>query len=269
MKKAICLFVVGNKYTNLYNENKKQFSDYAKKCSAELIVIDKPLDESFHRPLLSQKLLIAEYCADFEIVLFLDLDILISSFAPNVFDFLPEDKFFGAILDPRYTKEFVKTWQHIPRILEETTASYFTDRNFDNNPHLIGSINGGVFIFRPQQVKDIFREYYYSNHNQGELNSFEETPFAYFSQVNQWFEALPKEFNVQVLYKLKGTEMGNEIDKSEKRIPKFFRKWYYKKYKSSFYPTKRYQNFVSELLDQSFFLHFSGNYPMTKIQQND
>jgi hypothetical protein len=264
MKKGICVFVVGDKYRRLFENNKVQLYEYAKKCSAELIILDRPLDNTFHRTLLAQKLLIPKFCTDFDIVLFLDLDILISEFAPDVFDYLPEDKSFGAVLDPRGKEEFIKTWQHIPRILEETTEKYFTDRNFEAKSNLRGSINGGVFIFRPKKIANFFECYYYSNHNQGELNSFEETPFAYFSQVNNWFAPLPASFNVQVLYKLKGTLEGINVTKSENRIPRCIRKWYYKKTNYCFYPTSVYRKFVQELIKNNFFVHFAGNYPIIK-----
>ncbi len=262
MRKAICLFIVGEKYNKLYNKNKIQFERYSQKCNADIIIFNNPLDQSFHRPLLAQKLLIPSLLKEYDIALFLDLDIIISDKAPSIFDFLPEDKYFGAVLDQRGTDEFNKTWGHIPRILKESTESYFTDRFFETKPLLQGSINGGVFIFRPSKVGDIFKEYYYSDHNQGELNSFEETPFAYFSQVNNWFEALPKEFNVQVLYKIKGTEQGNNIERDENKLPGFFKKYYSKKTGYSFYPTKKYKNLVQELVKDNYFIHFSGNYPI-------
>lgn len=262
MRKVICLFIVGDKYWKMYHKNKAGIESYAKKCGADIKIIDKPIDENFHRPLLAQKLLIPKETKNYDMVLFMDLDIIISDKAPSIFDFLPENKYFGAILDPRGTEEFNKTWGHIPRILEETSEIYFTDRHFEANPLLQGSINGGVFIFRPQKVADTFAEYYFSDHNQGELNSFEETPFAYFSQVNNWFEALPVEFNTQILYKIKGTDKGVEIIKKEKKLPKFFLKYYYKKTGFCFYPTRAYKNYVKQIIAENYFTHFSGNYPI-------
>lgn len=262
MKKAIFLFIVGEKYEKMYNKNRAQFENYAIKCGADLKIIDKPLDETFYRPLLSQKLLIPAEAVDYEMILFLDLDIIISDNAPSIFDYLPEDKYFGAVLDPRGTVEFNKTWKHIPRILEETDEIYFQDRHFEAHPSLQGSINGGVFICRPPKVAGFFKDYYFSEHNQGNLNSFEEAPFAYFSQINNWFEALPIAFNTQILYKIKGTEKGNKIENAEKKIPKFFRRYYYKKTGNCFYPTKEYRKYVKEIMNQNYFTHFSGNYPI-------
>ncbi len=144
----------------------------------------------------------------------------------------------------------------------ETSESYFTDRNFKQNPLLKGSINGGVFIFRPKIAFGIFKDYYYSNHNQGELNSFEETPFAYFSQIYDWFEPSPLKFNAQVLYKMKGTEKGRIVEREEQKIWKFFRKIYYKKTENSLYPTSNYKKLVEDIMKNNYFIHFSGKYPL-------
>lgn len=262
MKKAICLFIVGEKYQKLYDRNKDQFEKYSKKCGADLVILNRPLDDTFYRPLLAQKLLIPSVLEEYDIALFLDLDIIISDKAPSIFEYLPEYKWFGGILDPRGTDEFNRTWGHIPRILEETSEKYFTDRHFEAHPLLQGSINGGVFIFRPKNVGDIFKNYYFSTHNQGELNSFEETPFAYFSQINNWFEAIPIEFNTQILYKIKGTAKGKEVEEGENKFPSFIKKYYYKRTGYCFYPTKKYKAFVKDIVSNSYFVHFSGNYPI-------
>lgn len=260
--RVICLLVIGDKYQKQYEKLKHVFSDYAIKCDADLCVVREPLDPTFHRPLLSQKLLVPSQFLDYEIGLFLDLDIIISNHTPSIFEYLPKDKSFGAILDPRHTSKFNETWKHIPRILEESTCDYFTDRNFEYNENLQGSINGGVFIFRPKEVAILFSDYYYSDHNQGELNSFEETPMAYITQINNLFESIDLRFNTQILYELKGTEEGKKILETEKKIPKFIRKYYYKKTKNIFYPTKAYKRFIKDKLNESYFLHFAGSFPV-------
>lgn len=260
--RVLCLLVVGDKYQKQFERIKHIFSDYAVKCDADLCVLREPLDINFHRPLLSQKLLIPSQFLNYEVGLFLDLDILISKNAPCIFDFLPKDKSFGAILDPRHTAKFDETWKHIPRILSESTSDYFTERNFEYSENLQGSINGGVFVFRPKEVASLFSEYYYSNHNQGGLNSFEETPMAYITQVNKMFEPLDLKFNTQVLYELKGTKEGQNVLKAEMKIPKFIRKYYYKKTHNVFYPTKVYRHFIKQKLEESYFLHFAGSFPI-------
>ncbi|MCL1667828.1 glycosyltransferase [Elizabethkingia ursingii] len=270
LRKAICLMIIGEKYEKLYNENKSIFEEYSQKCGAELVLIKKTLDNSFKRPLLSQKLLIPDYCKDFDIVAFLDLDILISPKAPSIFNFMPENKGFGAVLDPRETNEFKKTWEHIPRILEETTEKYFIDRNFSipEGAEVQGSINGGVFIFRPNMVSEMFNDYYFSDHQQGELNSFEETPMAFLTQTNNLFQPLPSEFNVQVMYKYNGTTAKDDDRKQRGSIKKYFHSKIAKKRGWSIYPTDIYKELVSELYQKNYFIHFAGNYPIIKKDEN-
>ncbi|WP_080719626.1 glycosyltransferase [Elizabethkingia anophelis] len=266
LRKAICLMVIGEKYEKLYRENKNVFEEYSQKCEAELVLIKNPLDNGFKRPLLSQKLLIPDYCKDFDIVAFLDLDILISPKSPSIFNFLPENKGFGAVLDPRETNEFKKTWQHISRILEETTEKYFTDRNFSipAEAELQGSINGGVFIFRPNMVSKIFNDYYFSDHQQGELNSFEEAPMAFLTQTNDLFQPLPSEFNVQIMYKYNGTATKEDDRKQTGSIKEYFRSRIAKKRGWSIYPTSIYKRLISELYKKNYFIHFAGNFPIVR-----
>lgn len=261
-KRAICLLVIGDKYKKLYKKMAFQFSEYAKKCKSEIIVIDEIPDPTFHRPLLSQKLLLPSLLLSYDCCLFLDLDIIISSAAPSIFNLVPENKSFAAIIDPRGTEEFYQTWRHIPRILNESTDDYFYERNFPKSENLMGSINGGVFVFRPKEVVHIFSDYYFSDHNQGLLNSFEETPMAYLTQTKKIFYPLDIKFNTQIMYKLKGTESGRLIEKNEQKIPGFLRKRYYKKKGVVFYPIYQYKKFTKKLLEENYFIHFAGNYPI-------
>ena len=85
-KRAICVMVIGKKYQKQFSYVKPQFEAYAKKCSATLHIIDTIPDPTFHRPLLAQKLLIPHLTQQYDLVLFLDLDILISENAPDVFN---------------------------------------------------------------------------------------------------------------------------------------------------------------------------------------
>jgi len=262
MKKVICLLVVGEKYEKQFSKNKSQFYLYAQNCGAEIKIIDTPLDATHKRPLLSQKLLIPSLVKEFDIALFMDLDIKINKNAPSIFDVLPKEKSFGAITDPRGTEEYNKTWVNEKRITEESTLSYFETRNFSANANLKGSINGGVFVFRPLEVFDLFENYYYSDHDQGPFNSYEEGPMAYLTQSNDSFFNIDPKFNLQILYKLKGTKEGNEIINNQKKIPSIIRKYYQRKFKTVLLPTKSYKNFVEKHLQQNWFIHFAGGYPL-------
>jgi lipopolysaccharide biosynthesis glycosyltransferase len=260
--RAICLMVIGRKYEKRLDKQREQIEEYAIKCNATVEIIKSPPDPSFKRPLLAQKLLIAQLLIKYKLVLFLDLDIIISKEAPSVFESLPSNKSFGAVLDPRGTPEFKKTWKHLPHGEAETTAIYFTNRNFSNHPELKGSINGGVFLFRPNEVAEDFKAYYLSDHNQGEKNSYEEAPMAYITQTKKQFYSLDPRYNVQLLYKLKGTLQGEKLINKENWIPKFVKRKLYKWLDLSFIPVSGYKDFCNYYLEQSYFLHFSSGLPL-------
>jgi len=67
---------------------------------------------------------------------------------------------------------------------------------------------------------------------------------------------------LQILYKLKGTKEGNEIINNQKKIPSIIRKYYQRKFKTVLFPTKSYKNFVEKHLQQNWFIHFAGGYPL-------
>lgn len=261
-KRVICLIVIGKKYERFFSRTEKQFYTYADKCNADIKIFTSPLDKEKKRSILAQKLLIPSQVEQYDEGLFLDLDILISEQAPDIFSLFSPDKSFAAVLDPRGENIFNETWKHIPRILEETTLEYFKSRNFPTNALLQGSINGGVFMFRPSEVSSMFSDYYYSDHQQGKLNSFEETPMAYLTQTKGIFQPLPPQFNAQVLYYLKGTKEGKKIIDHESKIPYFIRKKYYKFFERAIIPTRGYKQLIQNMLKENYFVHFAGNYPL-------
>lgn len=262
MKKFLIFLIVGEKYRRLYDRHSAMFKHYANRCDAKIKLITNAPDSTGKRSLLAQKLLIPDLVKDADIAAFMDLDILIHPDCPSIFDALPPDKNFGAVLDPRGSVEYDRTWGHLAHGKSETTEDYFVKRNFPATKGLIGSINGGVFVFRPNQVANIFKEYYFSDHVQGARESYEEAPMAYLTQTLNCFEAIDARFNTQLIYKLKGTDSGRKIYDSEKKIPSFFRKLIYKFKDYSFIPSLRYEKFVEDQLDTSYIVHFSDRLPM-------
>jgi lipopolysaccharide biosynthesis glycosyltransferase len=262
MRKAIVVMAIGEKYRRRFDSQSEMINNYAKVCGATVKLIDTPPDSDFKRPLLAQKLLIPEMVKEFDIALFIDLDILIHPSSPSVFDFLPKEKHFAAVLEPRGTLEYKRAWSHLPHQGFETIGDYFGKRNFELSEKLKGSINGGVFVFHPSAIADMFKEYYYSEHRQGGLESYEEAPMAYLTQTRDYFHSLDPRFNAQLLYKVRGTEDGLHLVRKERRIPKFIRNIYYKRKGCSLFPVKGYNEFVSRQLESVYFLHFAGGYPI-------
>ena len=77
--RVVCVMSVGaGKYRKQYELVRDNLMAYAKKCHADFRFIDDYIDKDKKRDIYSQKLLIPDYLREYEQVLFLDLDIIIS-----------------------------------------------------------------------------------------------------------------------------------------------------------------------------------------------
>lgn len=262
MKNALCLFAIGKKYEKILQKNIIQFEKYAKKCEAELVIIKEPLDKTFKRSLLYQKLLVPSYLEKYNKVLFLDLDIIISKNCPSLFNLLPDDKGLAAVYSPRGTEKFNLMWKKHPDILNESVEKYFEKRNFSKANGLTGNINGGVLVFNPSKIGELFKDYYFSDHDQGESSAFEEAPMAYISQSNNLFVPLSENYNRQFFYEFY-TPIGKEIlNIKSQPVYKIINQTLQKIFKLDpdillYKKLNKLRNFLIEN-DNTFILHFSG-----------
>ena len=161
--RVVCVMSVGaGKYRKQYELVRDNLMAYAKKCHADFRFIDDYIDKDKKRDIYSQKLLIPDYLREYEQVLFLDLDIIISPDCPDIFALMPENIGLMAEVNPRSSARFRKIYADNERILNETVEDYFTSRGFASADGLVGNINGGVLLFRPRLVADLFRDYYLS-----------------------------------------------------------------------------------------------------------
>ena len=166
--RVVCVMSVGaGKYRKQYELVRDNLMAYAKKCHADFRFIDDYIDKDKKRDIYSQKLLIPDYLREYEQVLFLDLDIIISPDCPDIFALMPENIGLMAEVNPRSSARFRKIYADNERILNETVEDYFTSRGFAAADGLVGNINGGVLLFRPRLVADLFRDYYMSMKSQG------------------------------------------------------------------------------------------------------
>lgn len=262
MKNALCLFAIGKKYEKILEKNISQFEIYAKKCNAELVIINEPLDKTFKRTLLYQKLLVPSHLEKYNKVVFLDLDIVISKNCPSLFDLLPDDKGLAAVYSPRGTEKFKLMWKNHPDILNETVETYFTKRNFPKANGLTGNINGGVLVFNPSKIGKLFKDYYFSNHEQGEHSAFEEAPMAFISQTNNLFFPLTENYNRQFFYEFYTPKCANILKIKSKAVYKIINQTLQKIFKLDsdillYKKMNKLRNFLIEK-DNTFILHFSG-----------
>lgn len=167
-KNAIVLMAAGGRHLQLYRQMRKQFLAYSNVCTADLYVHIAPPDSSMLRDLATQKMLLPHFHRQYDWAALIDIDIIISKKPQSIFDFVVNDKGYGAVVTPRDSGRFKNLVVHrlkLPEILEETHSSYLCDRGFEPHPadaEHVASINGGLHLCRPSLVSDLFRQKYYS-----------------------------------------------------------------------------------------------------------
>lgn len=107
--RVVCVMSVGaGKYRKQYELVRDNLMAYAKKCHADFRFIDDYIDKDKKRDIYSQKLLIPDYLREYEQVLFLDLDIIISPDCPDIFALMPENIGLMAEVNPRSVRAFLQ-----------------------------------------------------------------------------------------------------------------------------------------------------------------
>jgi hypothetical protein len=147
------------------------------------------------------------------------------------------------------------------RILNETVMDYFISRNFPADDRLVGNINGGVLVFRPALIADYLKDYYYSEHSQGNISAYEEAPMAYYSQVNGLFHELDERFNLKVNFEV-GTPIGEDVYRTVNSRGYRLAEKVMKKltHRNNVLLEGRLTRLVTELAKTGYIIHFNGGY---------
>lgn len=263
--RALLVTAIGKPYRRLLRYKYKEIHAYAQKCNARLIVQDKPLDPTNHRSVFSQRLLIPTSYPECNLIALLDLDIHISRNAPDIFQAMDCDSGLAAVLDQRGSECFRRTWRDSPRILSETSESYFTSRGFPVAQGIQGSINGGVLLFRPHVIGSLFRDYYWSNHTQNHVgDGNEEAPLAYLSQTHAIFQALDDRYNRQFIYSWNSSDYGVILDSVCKKL--YAARPYRGAMKLTgidimrYVKSLSYSQFIRSNMSDAYIVHMSGGY---------
>lgn len=262
---AIVLMAIGDDYVASLYAVRDMFEKYASNCNAELLVCSIPPDPSFKRNILCQKMLLPDLYKHYEWMAFVDLDILISVHAPSIFDCTQEEKAFLAVVDPRRSEKFenvVKEYWRMPSILSETHDSYFSDRGFPDHPFPKASINGGVWLCRPRAIGDLFKSFYYSDFPS---MIHEEAMMAHVAQKANLFGELDPRFNTHILSEI-FTPPGSPVQKvvTSRRFTQFKERNCYETPRQDMFPGE-YQALVEKVLNECYFLHFSGGFPFVNL----
>lgn len=197
---AVVVFARGKKYLKQLEIVRPNIEQYAKKCGADFFAVtDLPEGmENHNRDVYSIKLLIPTLYSQYEIVLFLDLDVYITPNCPNLFELMPED--IGLMAKThKYDKIYKRVFKHCTGVIDKSIEDYFEDAGFCYNTNCVAEINGGVLLFRPEIIADELKKYYYSDISEGK-NFDDEPPLAYYSQTNKCFKQLDVKYNCEILF---------------------------------------------------------------------
>ncbi|QWE06924.1 hypothetical protein [Polynucleobacter sp. JS-JIR-5-A7] len=269
---AIVLMVIGPRYEALYEGSKLQFEVYAKKCGANLEICRRAPDPNMHGHILTQKMLLPKSYSQYKWIAFLDLDVIISKNAPNIFNCVDETKGFGAVLDPLDKVEYLqanRVWFNKDFSRITTLTNRFTNEGFKFNSKIIGIINSGVWVAKPSVVSEIFSTYYFGGAYQGkEMTSLEEIPMSYLTQNADLFFPLNVKFNNQLIYFSceKNARFNYLLIRTQEKINQLLKRFIPKRKNFLFLPP--YIALIEKTLDSSFILHFSGGYPIPQKLKN-
>ncbi len=102
MKRAVVTLCIGDAFNDFAQYSHPTMKRYAEKVQADFVPITEAkicFEKSRHfNPLLFEKYQLCDLLDDYDRILFLDTDILVTPHAPNVFDIVPEDK-IGAVYE--------------------------------------------------------------------------------------------------------------------------------------------------------------------------
>lgn len=283
MKKAIILQISGDKYISQFETSKKMFENYASLTKSDLIIHKGLFDKANKRSFFAQRMLIPTIYKEYDQILCMDLDILISKYSKNIFEECNNKYGFAAIPIPRGKKKWVNTvinHYKINEILKETNEKYFEMRGYDVDgisTEKLKTINGGVLLFQPKIIGSLFEENYFSDFFENQKNNesnrrlnqnTDEAFMTYLAIKNNIFLSLSIKYNSLILYNLNDYEkIGFNYHKN--KIFKFILRFQHRiNFPRFIYPIE-YQNFVRQQLENNYFVHFAGGFPYRKLNISD
>ncbi len=178
-----------------------------------------------------------------------------------IFDFVDETTAYAAVVDQRESQEFANVVNHfwrLPKILKETHQSYFTDRGFPVHPFRVASINGGVFLCRPNDIAELFRDFYFSGFSE---MPHEEAMMAYVSQSNNLFFELDRRFNDQIIYEVYKDPNSPVVAATKGSRFRVLRKLQGPLELPAWTYPSAYRAMIREILKTNYIVHFSANFP--------
>jgi alpha-N-acetylglucosamine transferase len=186
-------------YNRLFRESQE---NYAKKHNYDFKVITDFIDSTYSHSNMSlffQKTLVfsQEYSENYDLVIFIDSDILININSPPIHTYITDKSLVGII--DEYSQPTPEKRIQIQRMWgwETSATEYYKICNFDiNTTHVF---NSGVIACNPKIHGEFFKNIYNThlpnsiNHTRGP--HYEQTSIGYELQRTQTYQILPNQFN--------------------------------------------------------------------------
>ena len=193
-KQAIVTLVLGQQFQEMFNKwIRPGWEQYCSRYDLDLIVIDRPLDDSSRAQARSpawQKCIIHRFpaVARYQQVAWVDADIRINPNSPNIFANVPAE-FVGAVdayaIPTR--EDYIMLLKRIYKQCEEKGWPYISNLtpqeyhgNFGLEAPFDGVVQSGVMVFSPQRHGEIFQKTYDGYEDKGDASwNYEMRPLSY------------------------------------------------------------------------------------------
>jgi hypothetical protein len=266
--RALVTLLVGEKYV----QNHRRYfypgwRKYADRHGLDLVIIDRPLDESARARSRSpawQKCLVLEHpeVRKYEQVAWVDADVMIREDAPNIFESVSAGEFgatdatctptredYTVLMERLYSRW---TGMGLTFLRDDSPRQYYRHFGFEQN--FEGVVQSGVMVLSPELHGSILRHTYDAYEDKGEAYwHYEMRPLGYELLSKAKVRWLSPKFNVcwdlhqalhyPFLQHYEGVKKGLFFRKEQKLSEQFIR------------------DCLSCALRNSYFLHFSGGNP--------
>lgn len=211
MKKAIATLILGKNYVDKWKSfSENNWTSYAKKYGFELVIFDKPLDNSkraLSRSAAWQKCLILDQLSikKFDKVVWMDSDIVINAAtAPDIVTEVPDTYIGASDAFSFYTKELYSSLfeifekycslNNLNIIADRSSNNYYT--NYGIKTDLSDVLQTGVMVLTPRLHNEVLKYVYYTYEDKGGPEwHYEMRPLSYEIVKNEKYYFIDHRFN--------------------------------------------------------------------------
>lgn len=155
MKTALVTLALGEQSKKLFELTKPSIIRYASKISSEFICIDKPIyKEVFNNNIYFERYQIYNLLKDYNRILYIDSDIIISDDCPNIFEIVSESHIGGFI---------ISKYSDFHNFSNQTIKKYFGDFDYwtteERDKDIYQSFNAGVMVFSSHHMESFHKNF--------------------------------------------------------------------------------------------------------------